>query len=351
MVDNKFTICKSIILLSILVWFLFSNGIIAQVRITADSLLFDGLPVKSWVETDEVKRVGFTLPEEFSKGTSDSELSFSLDLPDTTGFNKVLFRWYPKTSGSISQIKIFFFRKENEGHPVPENIISGDYSLDGDNTFPFRMSGPLLTESGNYSGEEGNIFNCIEAYEALLHSDEVKKTAGDPKVIYGFNEGEMTAVGIMIPPDLLLEEPNTTLLIDHPEEYYKEGYYPDDIRIDYNSGEHSYDIFIENFQYHKGREELIKEDAVVPDSYALFQNYPNPFNPSTNIKFQVPEKQQITLKVYDILGKEIAVLVDEEKETGIYEIVFDASELSSGVYFYTIKAGRFEHTRKMLLLK
>ena len=90
--------------------------------------------------------------------------------------------------------------------------------------------------------------------------------------------------------------------------------------------------------------------------FSLLQNYPNPFNPTTKINFTIPEfpkgtNSLITLKVYNILGNEVAALLNEEKPAGNYEINFDASHLSSGVYFYTLRAGDFNQTRKMILLK
>ena len=97
-----------------------------------------------------------------------------------------------------------------------------------------------------------------------------------------------------------------------------------------------------------------------PKEFSLEQNYPNPFNPSTRIEFIVPANviesetkkfQLVTLKVYDVLGNEIATLVNEEKPAGSYDVKFDASQLSSGIYFYKLKAGSFVGTKKMLLLK
>ena len=85
--------------------------------------------------------------------------------------------------------------------------------------------------------------------------------------------------------------------------------------------------------------------------FSLSQNYPNPFNPTTTISYQLPEKSIVTLKVYDILGREIAELVNESKEAGNYKVTFDASNLSSGIYYYQIKAGNFVQSRKMLLIK
>ena len=85
--------------------------------------------------------------------------------------------------------------------------------------------------------------------------------------------------------------------------------------------------------------------------FELYQNYPNPFNPVTNIKFRIAEQGFVSLKVYDILGNEVATLVDEEKPAGNYGVVFDGSSLSSGVYFYQIIAGDFIQSKKMILLK
>jgi hypothetical protein len=85
--------------------------------------------------------------------------------------------------------------------------------------------------------------------------------------------------------------------------------------------------------------------------YQIEQNYPNPFNPITTIRYQLPKQSNVVVKIFDILGTEITTLVDEDKPTGIYEVSFNASNLSSGVYFYRISAGDFNSTKKMLLIK
>ena len=87
------------------------------------------------------------------------------------------------------------------------------------------------------------------------------------------------------------------------------------------------------------------------NTYSLSNNYPNPFNPTTKIKSQIPELSLVVLKVYDVLGNEIATLVNEEKPIGSYTVEFDASTLPSGVYFYQLKAGDFIQTKKMILMK
>jgi photosystem II stability/assembly factor-like uncharacterized protein len=94
-----------------------------------------------------------------------------------------------------------------------------------------------------------------------------------------------------------------------------------------------------------------KNDNNIPLKYYLSQNHPNPFNPTTLINYQLPISGHVILKVYDMLGKEIAKLVDEEKIAGDYKVTFNGSNLSSGVYFYRMTAGDFVQTKKIILLK
>ena len=98
--------------------------------------------------------------------------------------------------------------------------------------------------------------------------------------------------------------------------------------------------------------------AVVPREFRLDQNFPNPFNPSTTIQFALPKNADVTVKLFDLLGREVATLVDEEFAPGEYKLLFEAGELASGVYFYRIvgkttsgTAERFVSTRKLMLLK
>jgi hypothetical protein len=99
----------------------------------------------------------------------------------------------------------------------------------------------------------------------------------------------------------------------------------------------------------------IREATELPQSYALYQNFPNPFNPVTTIKFSIAESVETlhatSLRIYDMLGREVAVLVNEEKAPGIYEVKFDVSELSSGVYIYRLTTKDFTASRKMLVVK
>jgi len=89
----------------------------------------------------------------------------------------------------------------------------------------------------------------------------------------------------------------------------------------------------------------------IPTEYALYQNYPNPFNPTTKMRYQLPVGSKVVIKIYNILGSEVMELVNEQKESGVYEIEFNAETLSSGTYIYRIVTGNFVQTKKMILLK
>ncbi len=103
-----------------------------------------------------------------------------------------------------------------------------------------------------------------------------------------------------------------------------------------------------------GTQEVVGELTVyltLPEQFSLEQNYPNPFNPSTTIKYSIPTSEFVSLKVYDVLGNEVATLVNEQKPAGSYEIDFNATDLSSGIYLYTLQAGSYTQTKKLILMK
>jgi hypothetical protein len=113
-----------------------------------------------------------------------------------------------------------------------------------------------------------------------------------------------------------------------------DGWYIDDIRI-------------QSFLTTTVRNEV----AGLPEAYQLAQNYPNPFNPRTGVRFQVLGVSDVKITVFDLLGREVAVLVNERKQPGTYEVMFEGGALASGVYLYKFTAGAFMQTRKMILVK
>lgn len=105
------------------------------------------------------------------------------------------------------------------------------------------------------------------------------------------------------------------------------------------------------FKYSEDIVYVSRESQEFPEQFRLEQNFPNPFNPNTTIQYSVSQRQFVTVKVYDLMGIEIATLVNEEKRLGTYLVNFDASILASGIYFYQLKTENFFETKKMILLK
>ncbi|MBD3337563.1 MAG: T9SS type A sorting domain-containing protein, partial [Candidatus Lokiarchaeota archaeon] len=91
--------------------------------------------------------------------------------------------------------------------------------------------------------------------------------------------------------------------------------------------------------------------AALPDEFKLFNNYPNPFNPETKIRYDLPQSARVTLNVYDIIGRRVKTLINDTQTAGSHEVLFDASDLVSGVYLFSLEAGDYKEVRKMILLK
>ena len=122
--------------------------------------------------------------------------------------------------------------------------------------------------------------------------------------------------------------------------------------IEWNSGSH---IYIRKYKilvdFQNKVTSVAGNDNITPGRFELYQNYPNPFNPSTTIKYDLSKQSRVKLEIYDILGRRVAILVDETKKAGRYQIVWNASRLTSGVYFERLQAGDYSAVKKLLLLK
>ncbi len=109
--------------------------------------------------------------------------------------------------------------------------------------------------------------------------------------------------------------------------------------------------FDRGITYYSKFSNVSNEVTLLPTGFSLNQNFPNPFNPTTVISYSVPSTLRVTLKIYNVLGKEVMTLVDAEKTAGNYNATFDASNLPSGVYIYRIQAGKFSEAKRMVLVK
>jgi sugar lactone lactonase YvrE len=134
---------------------------------------------------------------------------------------------------------------------------------------------------------------------------------------------------------------------------------PSQIAIDNRNGKIwlAFGAFVSNNQNRvlrlsAGRPLSVKyNDAKLPKVFSLSQNYPNPFNPITRFDFSIPRALKVSLKIYDLRGKEVAMLINEHRTAGIYNVTFDANGISTGIYFYRLQAGNFIETQKMILMK
>ena len=186
---------------------------------------------------------------------------------------------------------------------------------------------PVELTSFNASITQNKVqLNWETATELNNNGFEVqRKLENSDWITIGFVQGKGTTT-----------EPTTYTYLDDVSDFISNKIYYRLKQIDYNG----------NYEFSNEVEVI-----TLPLEYSLSQNYPNPFNPTTKIKYEVPENTNVTLEVFDVLGRLIKTLVNENKSAGRYEVEFNASELSSGLYLYKISAVGFEQTRKMVLLK
>ncbi|HCY77083.1 MAG TPA: hypothetical protein DHV28_14265 [Ignavibacteriales bacterium] len=118
-----------------------------------------------------------------------------------------------------------------------------------------------------------------------------------------------------------------------------------------DAGTYTYRLMQKDFDGTFSYSQEVEVRVNVPLEYSLDQNYPNPFNPTTTIRYAIPEDNFVSIKLYDILGNEVITLVNEQKQAGRYEMLFNASNIASGVYYYQISSGNFTQTRKLMLMK
>jgi hypothetical protein len=118
-----------------------------------------------------------------------------------------------------------------------------------------------------------------------------------------------------------------------------------------DAGNYTYRLMQKDYDGTFAYSQEIEVEIDLPLNYSLDQNYPNPFNPTTTIRFAIPEDNFVSIKLYDVLGNEVITLVNEQKQAGRYEMLFNASNIASGVYYYQISSGSFTQTRKLMLMK
>lgn len=252
--------------------------------------------------------------------------------------NAILFEKNTETifiHGFLNQSKVFY--TSNYGQSFSE--IPAPTSISSKNGLALNSFNNLFYSSTQGDNQLYGIYysnypyeNWIKLYTGLTYSIKIDNN----NIIYaGVNDGVISSKNNGNNWELIFTE-NSSRAFAH------------DLKIDENI------LFIATNSY--GLYELqiptsIIEVTELVTSYQLHQNYPNPFNPTTKIKFSIPESEVVQIKVYDVLGKEMQTLLIEYKQSGSYEVKFDASSLPSGVYFYRLISGSYSETKKMILLR
>jgi pimeloyl-ACP methyl ester carboxylesterase len=223
----------------------------------------------------------------------------------------------------------------------------------------FTTTGPVLPPtSGAVTGVRYDKSNRWQYYKLVLKNAGGRVSIGNLRAGVSCNDPRIqlmnssTAFSDSIPAGVA-DSSDTELCFE-----YADGYGPDSMRakpVDFTVVVWSgvYPFWTSTFTFSGLVTGSVGPDAEndLPMAFGLHQNYPNPFNPSTNIKFELPKPSDVRLSVFDMLGREVSVLVNERRERGVHEVKFDGSNLASGVYFYRLKAGDLVQCRKLLLLR
>ncbi|MCP4582115.1 MAG: T9SS type A sorting domain-containing protein [candidate division Zixibacteria bacterium] len=235
------------------------------------------------------------------------------------------------------------FGFDHEGQP----LINWPIELPHDGGMANINSSPTIAEIDNETETQeilvktvDNIFalntngSLVEGYPYFLSDNSNSATHGPSQAIGDLdNDGDIDFVFVSISGDVVYVDGSAT---NHPD-YNDWPMYKHD---SWGTGLYDFEIPTD-----------IREVTQIPATFELAQNYPNPFNAKTSISFTVPDQQRVSIIIYDLLGRKISTLLDEEKPPGTYSINYDASSLSSGIYFYRVQAEDYSESKRMILVK
>lgn len=329
-----------------------SESIKAQTRVYGDSIYIGSGIAKCWVDIDAQNiplQIGLTLRDVALSTLPNSDLSRSINLPLITVdslFHHVYFNWNPHghPPNNIYTVPHLDFHFYIIPRIERVQIPGGFHNVPVDHEFmPDRFI--FIPEEEFFSVPQMGV-HYVDSLAPELNGSPFDNT-----LIYGFYNGKMIFVEPMITREYLQGFRNSFSPIPHPISFQKTGYYPTTYQVYSDSTADFIEIILRDFVFRAGVSSAENLPQDNPDNFFLAQNYPNPFNPKTTIRWQIPISGWQTLKVFDILGNEVATLVDEFKAAGQYEIIFDASNLASGIYLYKLSVGSNTLSKKIVLLK
>lgn len=264
---------------------------------------------------------------------------FNISPTNNTGLNATLRFYYNESElNGISEANLRLFRSttgsNNSWVFVGGTVNAADNYVEVTSVNEFSywtladINGPIPVELTSFtatSGNNGVSLNWVTASETNNQGFYIERSSDkNDWDNLGFVQGNGTSVNV-----------NNYLFVD---------------RI-VTTGKYYYRLKQSDFDGSFSYSHEIELEVSKPDEFALHQNYPNPFNPTTKINFALQHNTNVELYVYDALGNQVAVLLNENMEAGLHEVSFNASNFSSGIYYYTIRAGEFFETKKMMLIK
>jgi len=276
------------------------------------------------------------VPPNTVKGTVDKDITFAtaeelrldvFDLMTSTDFLPITLDGDYRTFMSSGPYTIPAGESLTLDYAFVAGTSLADLQANADDAILYAPNLPveLTSFTANVNNEGDVVLNWTTATEINNHMFEIERRS---------NEGQYITIGYV-------EGFGTTT---EPQEYS----YTDNT---VESGTYFYRLKQIDFGGQYEYSDEIEVEVSGPLTFALGQNYPNPFNPSTNIKYSIPQSGFVKLSVYNLIGEEVSLLVNEEVDAGFYEVTFDASNLPSGTYFYRLQTGNTVQTKKMVLMK
>jgi len=291
------------------------------------------------VATDTLRNLGYS----YNADNSDPQYGAA---PPAVGNN--ILRGLLKYTGNIYDTVKYY------NPPGSNNLISKVGYKD------LKMT--VSNRHNNSSPQPGSPYNSPETYKVLegkwrdgtqwinpvTQSPTTFVHSGDPVTGTGWNQTYMTYKRTLQSTGPVTVNPGDTISVLYAQLIARGTDNINSITKLRETADYIQQIYDENFQSVVSIKNISNE---IPAKYELYQNYPNPFNPVTHLEFEISNPGFVSLKVYDMLGKEIKTLVNENKTAGRYAVEFDGSNLPSGIYYYKMVAGKFSNTKDMVLLK